>query len=421
MADDIKIAVFENGELSVPVKGDGGNEAVLALSLDRLLVKVVKIPSEFQENPSDYLTGIFKALSPFPDEPITVSYEVIRETEDGRFVLAAALPEGSADDIAEALDEQKLNITRIDSSALGALRGAWPYLGIGAETSRRIVFIAGATCISMFVLDGDCPVVVRAISLGDDMKRETLRSLIEAESFAGPAELREIVIVGEIAESGVGEFAPVRKIGEEIDFLAGVAERSRDPASLNALPDSWREVLHETRFKSKFKKFVVGALVIWFAMLAVIIGIPKYYSYQTGKQKDIRKIHKARYDQVNEKKNQVEAVRNVSNYDKSALEALRVVAANIPENFVLDSWSYTKGDLLKFSGKVAGGDLIEVSNVANTFKDDLAKVPLSFVNGEDEDEAMFFEKVETPNCVKRNDAITFSYDKCYFKLPEEEE
>lgn len=421
MADDSKIAVFENGELSVPVKGSGGNEAVLALPLDRLLVKVVKIPSELQEDPSDYLAGIFKALSPFPDEPITVSYEVIRETEDGRFVLAAALPEGSADDIAEALDAERLNVTRIDSLALGALRSAWPYLGIDAEPSRRIVFIAGATCISMFVLDGDCPVVVRAISLGDDLKRETLRSLIEAESFAGPAALREIVVAGEIADSGIEEFAPVRKIGEEIDFLAGVAERSRDQASLNALPDSWREVLHETRFKSKFKKFLIGALAVWLGMLAVIIGVPKYYNYQTGNQKDIRKAHKARYDQVNEKKSQVEAVRSISNYDKSALEALRVVAAKIPGNFVLDSWSYTKGDVLKFSGKVVGGDLIEVTNVANTFKDDLARVPLAFVNGDDEDETMFFEKVETPNCVKRNDAITFTYDKCYFKAPEEEE
>ena len=54
MADDIKIAVYQNGELSVPVKGDGGNEAVLALPLDRLLVKVVKIPAEV-ENPDAFL------------------------------------------------------------------------------------------------------------------------------------------------------------------------------------------------------------------------------------------------------------------------------------------------------------------------------------------------------------------------------
>lgn len=425
MADDKKIAVYENGELTVPVKGNGGNEAILALPLDRLLVKILKIPSDIQEDPIDYVANIFKQLSPFPDESLKVSYEVIREDEDGRIVLAAALPEGSVDDIAEALDSSKLNVTRVDSLVLGTLRSAWPNLAIGNDSSRRLVFITGSTCISLFVFDGDCPVVIRAISPGSDIKRETMLSLIEAESFAGPLALSEAIIIGEMDTEGIASFAPHRTIDSSlIDTFEGIAERADDNESLNALPDSWREFLEETRFKAKFKRFLALAMMVWGLMVAVIIGVPKYYDYKTDQQKKISRSHRDDYETVCEMKSQVESLESASNYSQGALESLRVIADYIPEGFVLKNWSYDKAKSmsLRFSGSIADDNYVSVNNTALEFKDILSAVDLSIITeNEDDSERLFFAKVNPPSvkpAAKGN--VNFSYE-CLFNSDEEVE
>ena len=104
-------------------------EAVLALPLSRLVVKMVRVAEG--EDPVAVATPILSAMSPFPDEQLTVSCETVSETEKGRVVLAAALPESAAEDIADALDAAKLNVTRVDALALGELRALWNELGNG--------------------------------------------------------------------------------------------------------------------------------------------------------------------------------------------------------------------------------------------------------------------------------------------------
>ena len=419
MADEVKIAVYENGELSVPVKGGNCDEAVLALPLDRLLVKVVKVPEAVREDICGFLTDIFKKISPYPDEFIKVSYETVRETEDGPVVLAAALPEGSTDDIAESLDQAGLNVTRVDSLALGVLRVAWSRLGIASDTSRRVVLIAGNSCVSLFVLDGDCPAVVRAVSNGSDLKREIMLSLVEADSFAGPAELREIIVLGDGLDCSGIELAPARPIdASSLDPLAGIAERAADPSSLNALPESWRDVLEESRFKSKFKKIVAAALAVWVAMLAVIIGVPKYYAAKTADQNEIIRRNNKRFRDVQKKMEQVKAVQNVSNHDLGALETLRVVASAMPDGLVLSRWNFKRGDVLTFTGTSEAGNHQRVYD----FKDKLSSVKLSQISGLETDaEINYFTRVELPHGVATRGAKASFDIECDFKQPEEDD
>lgn len=419
MAEEVKIAVFEDGELTVPVKGNKRNEAVLALPLDRLLVKVVRVPQDSLENIVDYLTNIFKKLSPYPDEAINVSYEVVRETEDGSIVLAAALPESSADDIAEALDMAKLNVTRVDSWALGMLRVAWPALAVASDDLRRLLLIPGKSYTSLFVLDGDCPAVVRAIANDANFKREIMLSLVEADSFAHSVQLSEIIVLGSISDvSQFESFAPVRVIDNSaLDPIEGIVERSLDSTALNALPDSWREVLEESRFKSKFKTFSAVALGIWVLMVAFIIGVPKYYQSQTANQREIIKKNHRQYREVQEKMDQVTAVRNVSNHDLGALESLRVVASAMPDGLVLSRWNFKRGDILTFTGTSEAGNHQRVYD----FKDKLSAIKLSQISENDDDsETGYFTRVELPRGVStRGTKASFDVE-CDFKEAKEE-
>lgn len=351
MSESVKIAAFEGGELKVHDGGDESREAVLALPLNRLLVKMVKVPAENREDPVPFVTPLLQAMSPYPDEPLTVSCETVRETADGMIVLAAALPESATDDIAEALDGAKLNVTRIDAIALGRLAELWSQLNDGRTGVRRLVLIKSVDCISGFVLDDDLPSAVRAISSEGDLRREVMLTLVEAEEFGGAAPLAEIVLVGDVPAEGLDAFAPVRRIESDPESVAGLADRAANPASLDASPMSWREMLAETRFKAKLLRFLAVACGIWLLVMLVLFGVPVVYGFMTTHQKTLSKEHARKYREVKEMDEKLQLVKKYSDHSRGALEILKAVSDRLPEGVELNNWNFKREDGVRFSGE----------------------------------------------------------------------
>ena len=372
MAESIQVVAFEGGELRPLGSEIVPGEAVLALPLSRLVVKMVRVPEE--ADAVETASGILAAVSPFPDEPLTVSCETVRETEKGRVVLAAALPEGAADDIADALDAAKINVTRVDILSLGELRGLWSQLSDGRTGVRRLVLLKGADCLSLFVLDDDQPSAVRAITSEGDLRREVMLSLLEAEDFGGAKPLSEIVVSGDVDASSLEPFAPVRRIeaGEDRIALAlkGVEERSGEPSSLDALPESWREVLDETRFKAKLKKFLAIAGGIWAFVMLVLFGVPVVFGFLTDRQKSLCREHSRQYKSVLAMKEKVDLVRKYSDHARGALETMKMVSDLLPlpegsdsSCIELNSWNFRREDGersggVKFSGEADSTALV---------------------------------------------------------------
>ena len=372
MAETIQVVAFEGGELRPLDSEIVPGEAVLALPLSRLVVKMVRVSEE--EDAVAAASGILAAISPFPDEPLTVSCETVRETEKGRVVLAAALPEGAADDIADALDAAKINVTRVDILSLGELRGLWPQLSNGRVGVRRLVLLKSADCLSLFVLDDDQPSAVRAITSEGDLRREVMLSLLEAEDFGGAKPLSEIVVSGDVDVSGLEQFATVRRIqaGEDRVALAlkGVEERSGESSSLDALPESWREVLEETRFKAKLKKFLAIAGGIWAFVMLVLFGVPVVFGLLTDRQKSLCRDHSRQYKSVLAMKEKVDLVRKYSDHARGALETMKMVSDLLPlpdgsdsSCIELNSWNFRREDGehsggVKFSGEADSTALV---------------------------------------------------------------
>ena len=372
MAESIQVVAFEGGELRPLGSEIVPGEAVLALPLSRLVVKMVRVPEG--EDAVATASGILSAISPFPDEPLTVSCETVRETEKGRVVLAAALPEGAADDIADALDAAKINVTRVDILSLGELRGLWSQLSDGRTGVRRLVLLKSADCLSLFVLDDDQPSAVRAITSEGDLRREVMLSLLEAEDFGGAKPLSEIVVAGDVDASSLESFAPVRRIGPGEDRVAlalkGVEERSGEPSSLDVLPESWREVLDETRFKAKLKKFLAIAGGIWAFVMLVLFGVPVVFGFLTDRQKSLCREHSRQYKSVLAMKEKVDLVRKYSDHARGALETMKMVSDLLPlpegsdsSCIELNSWNFRREDGersggVKFSGEAESTALV---------------------------------------------------------------
>jgi hypothetical protein len=407
MADSVQVAAFEGGELRVMASKEKSNEVVLALPLSRLIVKTVRVPEENRGDPSSYVAPILQAMSPYPDEPLTVSCEVMRESERGLVVVAAALPESAADDIAGALDAKKLNVTRIDALALGTLRGIWGALGQG--DARRLVLIGGPDCISAIVIDGDMPSAIRAFSADSDIRREIMLSLLEAEDFGGAMDLSEIVCVGDVKADGLDAFAPTRKIevGEDA-ALVGVAERSLEPSALNALPASWKEFLDETRFKAKLKGRLCVAGGIWAAIMLVLFGVPIAYGYMADHQKALCREHARQYRAVAEMRDKVKLVQKYSDHARGALEIMKAVSDRLPQGITLNSWSFRRDEGVKVSGEADEAEFVY------KFKDNMVEA-----GSEDGGDSVFAEVLLNGPSAGRGGKQKFDLD-CNYETEEDQ-
>ncbi len=390
MQKDFQIAVFEGGTLRVVKSGNPGHEAVLALPLNRLLAKMVRVP--VGEDAVAVATPVLQALSPFPDEPLTVNCETVRETAEGAVVLAAALPESATDDLAEALDAQKLNVTRIDLLALGQLREIWGHFD-AADGKRRLIRITSPDCLTLIVLDGDQPVALRGLSDAGDREREEMLLLLEAESFGGPKPLAETI---EVAASDAA--------------VEGVAERSLDPSALNALPASWREVLEETRFKAKLVRRLSVAVGLWLLVMGVLFGVPVVYGFMADHQKGLSRQHARQYRLVSDKKKKVDVFKEYSDHGRGALEIMKAVSDRLPAGITLSNWSYDRKTGLRISGEAETDT--EVYDFKNTMEE------LAF--GEDEDAERVFRTVELGKLNMAKGKQRFDLD-LGFEAQEEEE
>ena len=353
MADRVEVVALNEGELVSRADGSAAREVVLALPLGRLLVRMLRVPAGTEDTEA-FLVSAMQELNPYPDEPLTVGWETVRESEGGAVVLAAALPESSADDIAEKLDAKKLRVTRLDLLTLGTLRALWPALAGGGELGkvRRLLLMAAEGAAEMFVLDGDTPTSIRSVPEGSDLRLAAVKCLMEAEDFGGELPLAEVVAVGGADASALTAFAPVRELAAVSlqDSLEAVAAREADQGVLDARPQSWRDYLEETRFKSKLVRSVAVAVGGWLIVMGVLFGVPAVYGYMTDYQKGISKQHSKAYRQVCDMRDKVLLVRKYSDHNRGALEIMKAVSDRLPGDIELDGWDFKRGEGVSFTG-----------------------------------------------------------------------
>lgn len=391
MQKEPKVAAYEGGELRFLAAETTSREVVLALPLTRLIVRMLRVPAD--QDPVEFATPVLKSLSPFPDEPLAVSCEIVRETTADRIVMAAALPEGAADDIGEALDAAKLSVVKIDALALGALRGIWGDLGIAeGEVKRKLVILRSPDCLTLFVMDGDQPASVRAVVDEADLKRETMLSLLEAEDFNGPRELSETI---------------ERTVSVD-DALVGIRDRASDPSTINAIPESWGEVLQETRFKAKLVRNLAVAVGVWLLAMGVLLGVPVVYGFMTDHMKDLCRQHKNQYLYVSDMKGKTELVRKYSDHSRGALEIMKAVSDRRPDGITLTSWDFNREDGVRIKGDADDkGSIYE-------FKDQLTAM-----GGEEGGEPVF-QAVKLGSVNSQKDGMQRFDLECGFKAAEEQ-
>ncbi len=353
MQKEPKIAAYESGALRFLADESSSREVVVALPLSRLLLKMVRMP--VGEDPVTFATPLVAALSPFPDEPLLVSCETVCETPDSRLVLAAALPEGATEDLATALDAAKVSVVKIDALFLGALRTAWNDIapaGEGEEAARRLVILTTGEDRVLVVLDGGEPVSIHALPPEVDVEREKALALLEAEDFNGAKDLVATV---------------TREVSVD-DALQGIRERTAEAQSLNVLPESWRHVLAETRFKAKLIRHLAVAVGVWVLVMGTLFGVPIAYNFCTDHVKSLSRRHQAQYKAVADKKAKTMLVKKYSDFSRGALEMMKAVSDRLEGDITLSGFEFTREKCVRVKGEATDKGSIY------KFKDNLAEM-----------------------------------------------
>ena len=349
--------------LQAAVKRFKTREFVLALPLSRFLVKGVRVPEADRDTMGEVVQSALDEMSPFPDDPLTAGFETVAETDDFIIAIAAALPEASSPDIADALAAAKVRVTCVDVAALGAMRAYWPRITAPESAgvpppARRIVLFDTADGWDLMVLDDGAPTIMRGlgeISTAAELGREVMLSLLQA---APGGETGEVVVfslsdVPEDVVARLGMFGPVRveKIDDPFAPIEGCARRVAEGSALDATPAAWAEIRNEARFKKRLAIATGAAAAVWLAIMGVLFGVPFACDRMSETAQAKISRHAKAYKAVKDMRDKVKLVRRYSDHARGALEMFKAVSDRMPEGITLTSFQYKRGVNVHVTGE----------------------------------------------------------------------
>ncbi len=338
-------------------------EFALALPLSRFLAKGVRVPEAERDTLGDVAQTALDEMSPFPDDPLTASHEVVAETDDSVRAMAAALPEASSPDIVDALAAAKIRVTRVDVAALGWLRALWPRITAPEaageqQPARRLVLLDTADGWDLIVLDDGAPSIMRGLGVMEtaaELGREVMLSIIHG---GAGGDVGDIVVFspGEVPQDFVtrlGAFGPVRveQMDDPFAGVEGCARRAAEGSALDATPASWAEIRNETRYKKRLAIATGIAAAVWLALMGVLFGVPFAYDMMRDAEKDKIKRHARQYKTVKDMRDKVKLVRRYSDHARGALEMFKAVVDRMPDGITLTAFQYKRGVNVHVSGE----------------------------------------------------------------------
>jgi hypothetical protein len=355
-ADKPLARAVREAHAAMPVK-----QIILSLPLSGLLVQVLKFPVEMRDELAEAVSLQIDKLSPFGGEELTTSHEVLAETETDLWVLCAAMPAVTFDVIGAALSLEKIHVKRTDISGLGWFRTLCAPLQL-TRPGRRVVLMDLDDGWDMIIMDHGIPVLIRGMGHQpdtDSLLREITLSFMNAELEAGSCVASEVLIVTNNPPDADRDAriqklldAPVtyHKPPHEDGGVEGVALRTRENATMDLTPASWRQAIEEARIAKRVYTGIGIAMTLWVLFMGFLFGAPSYYKFRIDRCKAYSKAHSNAYKQVADTRSRVKLIESYRDRTRSSLEMLRIASESMPQGITLLNFVYKKDEGFKVSG-----------------------------------------------------------------------
>lgn len=347
-------------------------DITVPLRTSELLMRVMELPAVEEGEIADMVGFQIDKISPFPQEQLAISHEVLQHAEETSIVLMAAAKRSCIDTIGDTFEAKGVRVHGIDARVLG-----WMKLledeGHVSNDGCEIFIIDDSIDFSLVVVASGIPVAFRMLDTQDvdtDTAEElageigyTLTTLDTERDFSAPSaiqfwshnELAHDVRTKLSEKSGL----PVHhhSLVTLPPLSEGIVRRTLAGGSrIELVPREWIEHERRMKLRRQFTWISSSIAVIWLAVLLIF--------YSTYKVRDVRLNRvenrlvaiepEARKSLENRQK--LKALKVYTDRSDSALECLREVTQMLPPGSIeFASYNYKKGKGVTLRGS-AGAD-----------------------------------------------------------------
>ena len=369
-------------ELSGPV--------TLGIASDQLLMRVVELPTVDTAEIQSMAQLQVGKLSPFPDDRMASSYEVLKTTETSCWVFIVTIQRDLVESVGMICQKAGLDVQRMDVEAMGW----WRLLtdeNVVLDKGRQVIILLESEGGVMVAVQDGIPVSFRAINSRAGLSEEDYVSEIagemealilamDLEQGAQPVTCIDFLYRGmdpePITTCLKKEFAQDMRV-QSLDALPllseGLARRMLVPvfsvkASMaqsqgmrtvvDLFPVEWRMAAASLRVKRHLVMALAVLVGVWIVAMIVLLG--GYHLQQRRlKQFEARMaLLQKPADRVRLLQRQVRSFEQFLDRKRSALECLREISRLLPDGVELKSFQFKTGHSVLLRGEALSVDPI---------------------------------------------------------------
>jgi len=341
----------------------------VSLPSSQLLMRILELPSTSPQELKSMVELQMDQISPFPVDQLTVSYEVLKQTENHSRVLAVAAQRKIVDTLGDLFKAQHVYIRSLDAEIL-----AWWSLLIAHGQvpcqGRVVLILEEHTEFSMIVVDDGVPVAFRSLELFHNFTDEAvMHEIVEEMSYTllsleaeyghrdgctmevwSESEFPEQLI--NLLKAHCGGTINLHDLGSIPPVSEGLALRTAERRLHHAelVPREWIELQRRNWLMKLGTVTAIAILSIWFAVVAITGAV---FSFQQAFYNQVRR-EAARYEgparAAQAAREEMLSLETYADRSHSALECLREISAALPAGIEIASFTYKKGDAVNLRG-----------------------------------------------------------------------
>lgn len=350
-------------------------DITVPLRTSELLMRVMELPAVEENEITDMVGFQIDKISPFPQDQLTISHEVLQQNEETSLVLMAAARRSCIDAIGDAFEAKGVRVHGIDARVLG-----WMKLledeGHLADDRCEILIIDDGVDFSLAVVESGIPVAFRMLDAQvddagtvDELAVEigyTLTTLESERDLPAPAAIH-FWSHGDLAEDLRDRLSKKSGLPVHSHPLAslpplseGIVRRAlADGSRIELVPREWIEHERRKQLKRQFTLIASSVALVWVVVLLLFYSIYKVRDVRLNKvEKRMASIEPAAR-QALENRQKLKALKVYTDRSDSALECLREVTRLLPPgNIEFASYNYKKGKGVTLRGTAASDGTI---------------------------------------------------------------
>lgn len=349
----------------------------VSLPSSQLLMRMLELPSTDPEELKGMVDLQMDQISPFSIDQMTVSYEVLHQTENHSRVLAVAAQRKFVDTLGDLFKAENVYIRSLDAEVLAW----WSLLVAHGQVpcqGRVVLILEEHTEFSMIVVDEGVPVCFHSLELFHDFTDETViheiveemrYTLLSLETEYGHCNSCALEVWSEtkipellisMLTEHCGSRVNLHDLGSIPPITEGLALRSAERRlhHVELVPREWIDLQRRKRLMRVCTIATIAVLSVWLAVITITGAV---FTFQ---QAIYNRVHKeaAKYEgparAAQAAHEEMLSLEKYADRSHSALECLREVTAALPVGVEIASFTYKKGEAVNLRGTSEQADTV---------------------------------------------------------------